>query len=76
MLYEDKDEAASSADRFHVELHFSPGNLPCVETTRTFGLGYRPAKKKSGRGSINSKRKGDEEVIISYSIVKFSLKVH
>ncbi|KRX50941.1 Inositol hexakisphosphate and diphosphoinositol-pentakisphosphate kinase 2 [Trichinella murrelli] len=50
MLYEDTTKDARSEDRFHVELHFSPGALPCIQTTHVAGLGYRP---KSYRSAMN-----------------------
>ncbi|KRY74411.1 Inositol hexakisphosphate and diphosphoinositol-pentakisphosphate kinase [Trichinella pseudospiralis] len=50
MLYEDTTKDARSEDRFHVELHFSPGALPCIQTTHVAGLGYRP---KSYRNAMN-----------------------
>lgn len=41
MLYEDTTKDVKADDRFHVELHFSPGALPCIQTTHVAGLGYR-----------------------------------
>lgn len=41
MLYEDTTKSLDSPDRFHIELHFSPGALPCIQTTHVPGLGYR-----------------------------------
>lgn len=41
MLYEDPNKELTSEKRFHVELHFSPGALPCVPTDIVPGLGYR-----------------------------------
>lgn len=41
MLYEDPNKDPASEERFHVELHFSPGALPCIQTQVVPGLGYR-----------------------------------
>uniref|UniRef100_A0ABM5EYZ8 Inositol hexakisphosphate and diphosphoinositol-pentakisphosphate kinase n=1 Tax=Pogona vitticeps TaxID=103695 RepID=A0ABM5EYZ8_9SAUR len=44
MLYEDNNKEASSEERFHVELHFSPGVKGCEEDGNApAGGGFRPA---------------------------------
>ncbi|KAJ7311395.1 hypothetical protein JRQ81_007019 [Phrynocephalus forsythii] len=44
MLYEDNNKEASSEERFHVELHFSPGVKGCEEDSNApAGGGFRPA---------------------------------
>uniref|UniRef100_A0A915JQ76 Uncharacterized protein n=1 Tax=Romanomermis culicivorax TaxID=13658 RepID=A0A915JQ76_ROMCU len=48
MLYEDTSKDQGSEQRFHVELHFSPGALPCIQTTHVPGLGYRPKSSETG----------------------------
>ncbi|XP_075692978.1 inositol hexakisphosphate and diphosphoinositol-pentakisphosphate kinase 2 isoform X4 [Rhinoderma darwinii] len=48
MLYEDPNQDLSSEDRFHVELHFSPGAKGCEEDKNLpSGFGYRPASRES-----------------------------
>uniref|UniRef100_G1NDZ0 Inositol hexakisphosphate and diphosphoinositol-pentakisphosphate kinase n=1 Tax=Meleagris gallopavo TaxID=9103 RepID=G1NDZ0_MELGA len=44
MLYEDNNKDPSSEERFHVELHFSPGVKGCEEDRNVpTGFGFRPA---------------------------------
>uniref|UniRef100_A0A669D3T9 Inositol hexakisphosphate and diphosphoinositol-pentakisphosphate kinase n=1 Tax=Oreochromis niloticus TaxID=8128 RepID=A0A669D3T9_ORENI len=59
MLYEDNNKQdPSSEERFHVELHFSPGVKGCEdEETIPLGFGFRPASsenedKKPNQGSL------------------------
>ncbi|XP_035388108.1 inositol hexakisphosphate and diphosphoinositol-pentakisphosphate kinase 2 isoform X9 [Electrophorus electricus] len=48
MLYEDNNKDPSSEERFHVELHFSPGVKVCPdEENAPMGFGFRPASAKS-----------------------------
>ena len=42
MLYEDPTKELSSDERFHVELHFSPGVNCCVKKDLPPGPGFRP----------------------------------
>uniref|UniRef100_A0A669DSS5 Inositol hexakisphosphate and diphosphoinositol-pentakisphosphate kinase n=1 Tax=Oreochromis niloticus TaxID=8128 RepID=A0A669DSS5_ORENI len=47
MLYEDNNKDPSSEERFHVELHFSPGVKGCEdEETIPLGFGFRPASSE------------------------------
>ncbi|KAM4038218.1 inositol hexakisphosphate and diphosphoinositol-pentakisphosphate kinase 1 isoform 6-T7 [Anomaloglossus baeobatrachus] len=70
MLYEDNNKDASSEERFHVELHFSPGVKGCEEDEKApLGFGFRPASaenedKKTDQGSLEdlTKAKGTDEV--------------
>ncbi|KAM3925720.1 inositol hexakisphosphate and diphosphoinositol-pentakisphosphate kinase 1 isoform 6-T8 [Leptodactylus fuscus] len=70
MLYEDNNKEASSEERFHVELHFSPGVKGCEEDEKApMGFGFRPAsaeneEKKTDQGSLEdlSKVKGTDDV--------------
>ncbi|XP_018110854.1 inositol hexakisphosphate and diphosphoinositol-pentakisphosphate kinase 2 isoform X7 [Xenopus laevis] len=70
MLYEDNNKDASSEERFHVELHFSPGVKGCEKDQNApLGFGFRPASaenedKKTDQGSLEdlSKVKGNDEV--------------
>ncbi|XP_044300836.1 inositol hexakisphosphate and diphosphoinositol-pentakisphosphate kinase 1 isoform X1 [Varanus komodoensis] len=59
MLYEDNNKDPSSEERFHVELHFSPGVKGCEEDSGApAGFGFRPAaaekeaNDKPERGSL------------------------
>ncbi|XP_042743917.1 inositol hexakisphosphate and diphosphoinositol-pentakisphosphate kinase 1 isoform X3 [Lagopus leucura] len=69
MLYEDNNKDPSSEERFHVELHFSPGVKGCEEDGNVpTGFGFRPASaesedKKADQGSLEdlSKEKGVDE---------------
>ncbi|NXA55791.1 VIP1 kinase, partial [Nothocercus julius] len=69
MLYEDNNKDPSSEERFHVELHFSPGVKGCEEGENVpTGFGFRPASseasdKKTDQGSLEdlSKQKGTDE---------------
>ncbi|XP_041424319.1 inositol hexakisphosphate and diphosphoinositol-pentakisphosphate kinase 2 isoform X6 [Xenopus laevis] len=48
MLYEDPNKDVSSEERFHVELHFSPGAKGCEEDKNLpSGFGYRPASQEN-----------------------------
>lgn len=55
MLYEDPSKDAASEQRFHVELHFSPGVVCSVQKNLPIGpgltgfasFGFRPHKKDS-----------------------------
>ncbi|XP_029430176.1 inositol hexakisphosphate and diphosphoinositol-pentakisphosphate kinase 1 isoform X14 [Rhinatrema bivittatum] len=70
MLYEDNNKDPSSEERFHVELHFSPGVKGCEDDENApMGFGFRPASaenedKKPNQGSLEdlSKVKGTDEV--------------
>ena len=46
MLYEDPTKDVSSDERFHVELHFSPGVNCCVQKELPPGPGFRPHSRK------------------------------
>ncbi|XP_054372238.1 inositol hexakisphosphate and diphosphoinositol-pentakisphosphate kinase 1 isoform X1 [Molothrus ater] len=69
MLYEDNNKDPSSEERFHVELHFSPGVKGCEEDRNIpTGFGFRPASaenedKKADQGSLEdlSHEKGGDE---------------
>ncbi|XP_041074205.1 inositol hexakisphosphate and diphosphoinositol-pentakisphosphate kinase 2-like isoform X9 [Polyodon spathula] len=58
MIYEDNNKDPSSEERFHVELHFSPGVKGCEEEENApMGFGFRPAsaeneEKQTDPGSI------------------------
>ncbi|XP_061103172.1 inositol hexakisphosphate and diphosphoinositol-pentakisphosphate kinase 2-like isoform X4 [Conger conger] len=58
MLYEDNNKDPTSEERFHVELHFSPGVKGCDEEENApLGFGFRPAsaeneQKQTDPGSL------------------------
>ncbi|XP_010768077.1 inositol hexakisphosphate and diphosphoinositol-pentakisphosphate kinase 1-like [Notothenia coriiceps] len=58
MLYEDNNKDPSSEERFHVEIHFSPGVKGCEDEENVpLGFGFRPASsenqdKKPNQGSL------------------------
>ncbi|KAM8778316.1 inositol hexakisphosphate and diphosphoinositol-pentakisphosphate kinase 2 isoform 9-T10 [Rhynchonycteris naso] len=61
MLYEDPNKDLSSEERFHVELHFSPGAKGCEEDKNLpSGYGYRPASREN-EGRRPFKIDGDDE---------------
>nr|XP_020145748.1 inositol hexakisphosphate and diphosphoinositol-pentakisphosphate kinase 2 isoform X13 [Microcebus murinus] len=63
MLYEDPNKDLSSEERFHVELHFSPGAKGCEEDKNLpSGYGYRPASREvmKNEGRRSSKIDDDE----------------
>ncbi|XP_076853489.1 inositol hexakisphosphate and diphosphoinositol-pentakisphosphate kinase 2 isoform X2 [Brachyhypopomus gauderio] len=47
MLYEDNNKEPGSEERFHVELHFSPGVKVCEEENAPMGFGFRPASSEN-----------------------------
>ncbi|XP_061479442.1 inositol hexakisphosphate and diphosphoinositol-pentakisphosphate kinase 2 [Rhineura floridana] len=63
MLYEDPNKELSSEERFHVELHFSPGAKGCEEDKNLpSGFGYRPASRENdGSKKTSHRNESDEE---------------
>lgn len=47
MLYEDQTKDPSSEERFHVELHFSPGVVCSLQKNLPKGPGFRPQSRSS-----------------------------
>ncbi|CAH6791998.1 Ppip5k2 [Phodopus roborovskii] len=87
MLYEDPNKDLSSEERFHVELHFSPGAKGCEEDKNLpSGYGYRPASRENeGRRSLKadddephtSKRdEVDRAVILFKPLVSEPIHIH
>ncbi|XP_053282589.1 inositol hexakisphosphate and diphosphoinositol-pentakisphosphate kinase 1 isoform X2 [Pleuronectes platessa] len=76
MLYEDNNKDPSSEERFHVELHFSPGVKGCDDEENVpLGFGFRPASsenqdKQPNQGSLEdlSQDQPDQAVLISEPI--------
>ncbi|XP_064412742.1 inositol hexakisphosphate and diphosphoinositol-pentakisphosphate kinase 2 isoform X1 [Latimeria chalumnae] len=65
MLYEDPNKDPSSEDRFHVELHFSPGAKGCEEDKNLpSGFGYRPASRGNEESKTGSQNDSDEESVM------------
>ena len=56
MLYEDPNKPIDSPDRFHIELHFSPGAKSYQEDSYPQGTGFRPASQPPSR-DVSSKTK-------------------
>ncbi|XP_004706650.1 inositol hexakisphosphate and diphosphoinositol-pentakisphosphate kinase 2 isoform X8 [Echinops telfairi] len=62
MLYEDPNKDLSSEERFHVELHFSPGAKGCEEDKNLpSGYGYRPASRENEGKKCCFKIDNDDE---------------
>uniref|UniRef100_A0ACB8EQL5 Inositol hexakisphosphate and diphosphoinositol-pentakisphosphate kinase 2 n=1 Tax=Sphaerodactylus townsendi TaxID=933632 RepID=A0ACB8EQL5_9SAUR len=62
MLYEDPNKELSSEERFHVELHFSPGAKGCEEDKNLpSGFGYRPASRENDGSKKSLRIDSDEE---------------
>lgn len=53
MLYEDPTKDPCSEERFHVELHFSPGVNCCVQKNLPPGPGFRPHSRNDSVQSKN-----------------------
>jgi len=51
MLYEDPNKPVDAPDRFHIELHFSPGAKAHKEDSYPQGSGFRPSSKPNSRDS-------------------------
>ncbi|XP_061678438.1 inositol hexakisphosphate and diphosphoinositol-pentakisphosphate kinase 1 isoform X1 [Syngnathoides biaculeatus] len=76
MLYEDNNKDPSSEERFHVELHFSPGVKGCEDEENVpLGFGFRPASsenrdKKPNQGSLEdlSQDQTDQALLVSEPI--------
>ncbi|XP_021569400.1 inositol hexakisphosphate and diphosphoinositol-pentakisphosphate kinase 2 isoform X6 [Carlito syrichta] len=88
MLYEDPNKDLSSEERFHVELHFSPGAKGCEEDKNLpSGYGYRPASRESeGRRAFkvdnddephaSKKDEVDRAVILFKPLVSEPIHIH
>ena len=53
MLYEDPTKESTSDERFHVELHFSPGVNCCVQKDLPPGPGFRPHSRNHEQVRFN-----------------------
>ncbi|XP_011301695.1 inositol hexakisphosphate and diphosphoinositol-pentakisphosphate kinase isoform X4 [Fopius arisanus] len=54
MLYEDPTKDPSSEERFHVELHFSPGVNCCVQKNLPPGPGFRPHSRNESSHNLET----------------------
>ncbi|KAM9330943.1 inositol hexakisphosphate and diphosphoinositol-pentakisphosphate kinase 2 [Gastrophryne carolinensis] len=66
MLYEDPNKDLTSEERFHVELHFSPGAKGCEEDKNLpSGFGYRPASREneSSKKQVHGNDSDEESVM-------------
>ena len=52
MLYEDPTKDPISEERFHVELHFSPGVNCCVQKNLPPGPGFRPHSRNESSHNL------------------------
>lgn len=68
MLYEDPTKDPSSEERFHIELHFSPGANCCVHKTVLPGPGFRPNSRSDTAKAMVKYRK-----LIKSRVVKKAL---
>ncbi|XP_031625387.1 inositol hexakisphosphate and diphosphoinositol-pentakisphosphate kinase isoform X4 [Contarinia nasturtii] len=59
MLYEDPTKNVLSEERFHVELHFSPGVNCCVQKNLPPGPGFRPHSRNDSIASKNTSGEDD-----------------
>ncbi|XP_076356435.1 inositol hexakisphosphate and diphosphoinositol-pentakisphosphate kinase-like isoform X7 [Tachypleus tridentatus] len=72
MLYEDPTKDPSSEERFHVELHFSPGVVCCVQKNLPPGPGFRPQSRngpKEGPISLGSQPSTEKKGLASLADV-------
>ncbi|XP_048513997.1 inositol hexakisphosphate and diphosphoinositol-pentakisphosphate kinase 2 isoform X2 [Athalia rosae] len=60
MLYEDPTKDPSSEERFHVELHFSPGVNCCVQKNLPPGPGFRPHSRNESSHNLGEAGSGAE----------------
>ncbi|XP_061780937.1 inositol hexakisphosphate and diphosphoinositol-pentakisphosphate kinase 1-like isoform X4 [Nerophis lumbriciformis] len=73
MLYEDNNKDPSSEERFHVELHFSPGVKGCEDEENVpLGFGFRPASsenqdKKPNQGSMEDLSQDQPDQALPFS---------
>merc|ERR1719166_836241 len=60
MLYEDPTKDTTSEERFHVELHFSPGVNCCVQKELPPGTGFRPHSRNHEQAAPHPHPSGTE----------------
>uniref|UniRef100_UPI0035901EFF inositol hexakisphosphate and diphosphoinositol-pentakisphosphate kinase 2-like isoform X4 n=1 Tax=Myxine glutinosa TaxID=7769 RepID=UPI0035901EFF len=64
MLYEDPNKDPCSEERFHVELHFSPGVRGCEEEMAApSGSGYRPATQQDRDRETSTKGQDSDDTL-------------
>ncbi|KAK7890963.1 hypothetical protein WMY93_022926 [Mugilogobius chulae] len=72
MLYEDNNKDPASEERFHVELHFSPGVRGCESESAPQGTGFRPASsenkdKRPDQGSLEDLSQDQPDQALPFS---------
>lgn len=65
MLYEDPSKEQESDERFHVELHFSPGVVCCVQKNLPVGPGFRPHNKSAVTKVSKNFNKASKKITIA-----------
>lgn len=75
MLYEDPTKDPCSEERFHVELHFSPGVNCCVQKNLPPGPGFRPHSRNESAASKNTVRNCFPQHFVLY-LVSFRVQIH
>ncbi len=65
MLYEDPTKALNSEERFHIELHFSPGVNCCVQKNLPPGPGFRPHSRNEHSVKENAEEESDMSILDS-----------
>lgn len=60
MLYEDPTKELSSDERFHVELHFSPGVNCCIAKDLPPGPGFRPQSRRQRNPEEDQQPKSEQ----------------
>ena len=85
MLYEDPTKDVSSDERFHVELHFSPGVNCCVQKELPPGPGFRPHSRSHCEGADhcadNMSHKKEQDAVgygkykVLYSVLEFFISM-
>lgn len=63
MLYEDPTKPVNSEERFHIELHFSPGVNCCVQKNLPPGPGFRPHSRNDRPIKENPEDESDVSIL-------------
>ncbi|XP_066593022.1 inositol hexakisphosphate and diphosphoinositol-pentakisphosphate kinase 1 isoform X3 [Prorops nasuta] len=63
MLYEDPTKDPSSEERFHVELHFSPGVNCCVQKNLPPGPGFRPHSRNESSHNLGETGSSGQDTV-------------
>lgn len=76
MLYEDPTKDPFSEERFHVELHFSPGVNCCVQKNLPPGPGFRPHSRNDSVTSKNAVSLGWADLNLASDCSKLQCRIH